>query len=244
MNIYSSRNSLLRARNLRNARRSRSSKVLSSRTSTTSSNTSSTKRTTSTSSTYGTQSKQIAMYEKMEKSASDTQTNVKDMIAIGKMSYTDDETGKKAQENDQESLMADIKNFVSDFNLVHSALEDISGSANLAFKKSLDSIVAMDTTALNEIGITVSKTGELSIDEKTLTNADLEKVKALFTKEGSFADKISAKMEVIESSAASSLNVLNKLYGATSTYSKYGTSNSYYNSSYYNNYSNSSSWFI
>ncbi|MBO5144645.1 MAG: hypothetical protein J6C19_03795 [Lachnospiraceae bacterium] len=245
MNIYSSRNSLLRARNLRSAIRSRSKRVLSSKTSTAGTNTSSANKTASTASSYGTQaSKQIAMYEKMEKSANDIQTGTAEMISIGKMSYTDDETGKKAQENDSENLIANVKSFVTDYNLVYSALDDIGGSANLAFQRSLDNITAANTTALKEIGITVSKTGELTIDKETLANADLEKVKALFAKEGSFADKISAKMEAVESAASNSLTVLNKLYGATSTYSKYGTSNSNYNTGYYNNYSNSSSWYI
>lgn len=187
------------------------------------------------------------MYEKMEKSASDIQGNVEKMIAIGKMSYTDDETGKKAQESDKENLIKDIKAFVSDFNLVHEELTDIGGVANLAFKKTLDSIVSTNANDLKEIGITVSKSGELSVDEKALERADYDKVKALFAKDGSFADKISAKMETIESSAASSLNTLSKLYGTTSTYNKYGTSN-LYNSGYYNyssyNYNNNSSWYF
>ena len=242
MKINNSRNSLLRARNLRSAKRSRVGKVLSSRTSRTSSSskTSSTKRTTSSSSSVA-QTKQLAMYEKIEKAASDIQSNVKNMLAIGKMSYTEDETGKKAQENDKENLIKDIKDFISDFNLVHSDLVDIGGVANLAFKKTLDSVVSADASALKEIGITVSKSGELSIDEKTLEDADFEKVKALFAKDGSFAEKISVKMGTIENAAANSLSTLSKLYGATSTYNKYGTSNSYFNSGYYNNYNYSNS---
>lgn len=174
------------------------------------------------------------MYEKMEKSANSIQDNVEAMLKIGKMTYTDDETGKQAQENDKNNLIKDIKNFVSDFNEVYSDLADIGGVANTAFKKTLDSIVSANKTALKEIGITVSNSGELTIDEKTLTGADFDKVKELFAKEGSFADKVGAKMESIESAAANSLTTLSKLYGATSTYNKYGTSNSYYNN--YNNY--------
>ena len=152
-----------------------------------------------------------------------------------------------------ESLVSNIKKFVSDFNTVVNGLDDIAGATNLAQKKTLDNIVSANADQLKEIGITVSKSGELSIDEKTLTSADQEKVKALFAKENSFADKISSKMEAVESSAASSLTVLNKMYGATSTYNKYGTSNSYFgsnnyfNSGYFNNYGsymNSGSWYI
>lgn len=175
------------------------------------------------------------MYEKMEKSANGIQSNVKNMIALGKMSYTDDESGKKAQEKGWETLVADIKEFVSDFNTVYGALTDIAGTANLALRKTLDSTVSANMNALKEIGITVSKSGELSVDEKVLADADPEKVKALFARENSFADKIGSKMKTIETSASGSLTSLNKLYGATSTYNKYGTSSSYYDTgNYYN----------
>ena len=179
------------------------------------------------------------MYEKMEKSASEIQSDVKNMLTIGKMSYTDDETGKKAHENDRESLISGIKSFITDYNLVHSALDDISGMVNLAFRRTLDSTISTEKTALGEIGISISKDGVLSVDDKALSEADEEKIKTLFDKEDCFADKISTKMKAIESSASNSLTALNKLYGSTSTYNQYGVGNSCYNGSYYN----SSSWY-
>ena len=66
-----------------------------------------------------TQTKQLAMYEKMEKSAYNIQVNVEKMLKIGKMSYTEDEAGKIAQENDKKNLMKGIEDFVSDFNEVY-----------------------------------------------------------------------------------------------------------------------------
>ncbi len=188
-----------------------------------------------------TQTKQLAMYEKMEKSAYNIQVNVEKMLKIGKMSYTEDEAGKTAQENDKKNLMKGIEDFVSDFNEVYNDLCDIGGVSNLAYKKTLDSIVSANEDALKAIGITVSKSGELVIDQKTLENADLEKVKEVFAKEGGFAEKISKKMVNIEDGAANSLSTLSKLYGATSTYNKYGTSNSYFN---YGNYGSNSGWYF
>lgn len=257
MNIRSSRNSLLRARNLRSARRSRAGKVISSRTSRISSSSksgsSSTRRTTSRSSAL-LQTRQLAMYERMEKSANGIQDDVERMIKIGKATYTDDETGKKNQETDRNQLLKYIRNFVSDYNEVYSDLTEIGGTTNNAFRKSLDSIVSADKASLKELGITVSGSGELEIDEKTLTGADFDKLRALFAKSGGFADKIGAKMGIIESTASSSLTTMNKLYGATSTYNKYGTSNSYFNglngygsgySNYnYGNYGSNSGWYF
>lgn len=180
------------------------------------------------------------MYEQMEKSANSVQNSVEKMLKIGKTTYTDDETGKKAQENDKENLIKNIKNFVTEYNEVYNNLCDIGGASNLAFKKTLDSVVSTNKKALEEIGITYSNSGELSIDEKVLEGADFGKIKEVFAKEGGFSDKICGKMETIENAASNSLTTLSKLYGATSTYNKYGTSNSYFNgygnSGYYNNY--------
>lgn len=238
MNINSSRNSLLRARNLRSARRSRAGKVINSRTTRTSRSNASQRTTSSLASK--TPTKQLAMYEQMEKSANSVQDSVEKMLKIGEMTYTDDETGKKAQENDKENLIKNIKDFVTEYNEVYNNLCDIGGASNLAFKKTLDSVISTNKKALEEIGITVSKSGELSIDEKTLESADFDKIKEVFAKEGGFSDKVCGKMETIENAASNSLTTLSKLYGATSTYNKYGASNSYFNgysnSGYYNNY--------
>ena len=95
MNINSTRNALLRARNLRNAKRSRSRRVMSSRTNTTNrgSNTNSIKRPSSIGSSS--QSKQISLYEKIEKAASDIQNTTKNMIVIGNMTYSDERQARQ-----------------------------------------------------------------------------------------------------------------------------------------------------
>lgn len=242
MNINSSRNALLRSRNLRTARRSRAGKIISSRTSRTSSSSrsSSTRRTTSTTASL-TQTKQLAKYEQVERYANSIQANIDSMLKIGKTAYTEDEAGKKAQESDQNKLNQYINSFVSDYNEIYNDLGYLGGAANTAFKKALDNIVSANKTALKEIGITVSTSGELTIDEKTLETADFDKVKVLFAKDGGFADQVGAKMESIERAAVNSLTTLSKLYGATSSYNKYGMSNSYYNGS--NNYSNGYSYY-
>ena len=245
----------MRARNLRSAKRSRMGKVLKCKTSS-SSKTNYTNRTSSSLWGSNSQTKQIALYEKVEKSANDVQKSVENMLKIGKTTYADDEAGTQAKQKDEEKLLSNVKDFVEDFNLVHSALEDLGSTVELAYKKTLDTTVSTNAQALKEIGITVSKSGKLEIDEKILESADIEKVKALFAEEDGFADKIGSKMENIETSARNSVTVLDKLYGTTSTYNKYGTSNGYYNSSYYNDsylngnyyngkyYGNNSNWYI
>jgi hypothetical protein len=241
MRINSARNSLVRARNLRSARRSRSSKLLSSKLSSKlTSSTSSSKSTSSTKSTTSSaKTKQISKYETVESKASDIQSLVTKMINMVDMEYTDDETGETAKENAQSNLVSYIEDFVSDYNTVHDTLYDLSGSSNLAFKKALESIVTSNKSALSDVGITVDKSGDLSVDKETLKAADSDSIKTLFQTKNGFAGKISSKMETIEDTASKTVNTLNYLYGTTSTYSSLGYSN------YYNTYGTStSSWYL
>jgi hypothetical protein len=178
------------------------------------------------------------MYEKVESTASEVQSLVTKMTKIGNMEYTNDETGEESKESAKTSFVKYIENFVTDYNTVRDALSDLSGSSNLAFKKSLESITTSNKSALKAIGVTVANSGDLSVDEDTLENADEDAVKALFATKNSYASKISSKMETIESTASSTVTTLNKLYGTTSTYSSSGYS-------YYNSYgTSSSSWYF
>lgn len=88
------------------------------------------------------------MYERMEKSANNVQANVEKMLKLDGMTYTDDETGKKAQENDKNNLIKYIKDFVTDYNEVYGDLTDIGGTTNKSIKKSFDSIISTNKTAL------------------------------------------------------------------------------------------------
>jgi hypothetical protein len=159
------------------------------------------------------------------------------MEKLSEMTYTDDETGEESKENADKSLIKYVKSFVSEYNTVHSALGSLTGSSNTAYLKTLNNLAKSGTSSLNGIGITVSSTGELSYDEDKLEAVGSDKINEVFVNSNSFGQKISEKMETIESTSSTTLTTLNKLYGANSTYSKYGTSSSYGTSS-------NSSWYF
>lgn len=220
MNIHSSRSVLSRARMIRSARRNRSNRLYSKNSATSGSS----KRTSSSSNS---QTKQIAMYGQVEKYSNALTKNVDNMLAIGAKA---DPTQK-----DQAEMVSEIKEFVSNYNLVYDALGDLSGASNEAYQKSIAKITSDYSGKLEEIGITVSKENKLVVDTKALEAADFEKLKAVFGTKDSYGAKIGEKFEVIEQSAASSLNVMDKLFGA-STYDSKGNYSNYGSYSGYNNY--------
>ena len=235
MRVNSSVRNLARARMIRSAKRSRGSRLYNTKAlSSNSLNTTTNKRTTGTT----TATKQIAMYERVEKSANALSKNVKDMMAVGEKT--------EVSEKDKASMISDIKSFVSNYNSAYSALGDMQGTANQLYMTMAGKVTESYTDALEKIGITMSKDGTLSIDKEALEAADFEDIKSVFGVEDSYADKISERFNIIEQYASSSISSLDRLYG-TSTYNRNGSYNAYgndlsnygfYNGKYYGGYSN------
>lgn len=234
MRVNSSVRNLARARMIRSARRSRGSRLYNTKALSTNNlnNTNNTRKTGTTSAT-----KQIAMYERVEKSANALTKNVEDMMAVGKKT--------EISEKDKAGMISDIKSFVSNYNSVYSALGDLQGSANL-YRMTAGKVTEDYADELEKIGITVSKEGELSIDKEALEAADFEDIRSVFGVENGYADKMSDRFGIIEQFASNSITSMDRLYGTT-TYNKNGGYNAYgssglsdygfYNGKYYGGYS-------
>ena len=234
MRVNSSVRNLARARMIRSAKRSRGSRLYNTKAlSSNSLNTTTNKRTTGTT----TATKQIAMYERVEKSANALTKNVKDMMAVGEKT--------EVSEKDRASMISDIKSFVSNYNSAYSALGDLQGTANQLYMTMAGKVTESYTDALEKIGITMAKDGTLSIDKEVLEAADFEDIKSVLGSKDSYAAEISDRFGIIEQYASSSISSLDRLYG-TSTYNRNGSYNAYgsdlsnygfYNGKYYGGYS-------
>lgn len=234
MRVNSSVRNLARARMIRSARRSRGSRLYNTKalSSNNLNKTNNTRRPGTTSAT-----KQIAMYERVEKSANALSKNVEDMMAVGKKT--------EVTEKDKAGMISDIKSFVSNYNSVYSALGDLQGTAAL-YKMTAGKVTEEYADELEKIGITVSKEGELSIDKEALEAADFEDIKRVFGAENGYADKMNDRFGIIEQFASNSITSMDRLYGTT-TYNKNGAYNAYgsgslsdygfYNGKYYGGYS-------
>ena len=83
-------------------------------------------------------------------------------------------------------------------------LDAVSKTANASVRNSANSMTRMTgimTKSLGSIGITVEKTGKLSIHEETFKNADFDKVKSILGTNGSFARIIGSSAQRLESAA-------------------------------------------
>lgn len=225
MNIRSTRSNLARARMIRSARRSRGSRLYSRNNSASTNNTNKVNSSSST-----TKSKQIALYEKVEKSANAVTNSIKNMLEIAKKTEITDK--------DKQKMISEVKDFVANYNNVHSASNEAAGGSDPYFEVQVGKVTTEYKAGLEKIGITISKSGELTVDSKKLEAADFEDIKSVFCKEEGYGTEISERFSAIQESAASTVNLLDRLYG-TSTYNKYGNT-SYYGGNYgsYGDYDN------
>lgn len=238
MVVRGARTSLARARMIRNARRSRSGKVLSrSSARNTSSRLNSSSGTQSTSKTA--QNKTIAMYEEVQKAADDLQKTAKALIELGKTATTENtstttsteaQTKGKTEEEQKKEIIAGVKELVEQYNIIYENLEDIGGSVNTVFLSQLKKLVGNSEEELKKTGVSMNRDGTLSITAKTLEAADLNTLKNVYCKSNGITEKLIERAEYMESNAASTIEVMNRMYG-TQTYNKYGAGNTYYGSS-------------
>lgn len=140
------------------------------------------------------------------------------------------ETGKTEEEQKKE-IIACVKDLVEQYNTIYENLEDLGGTANTVFLSKIKQLVSNCEDELKKTGVTLNRDGTLSITTKTLESADLSTLKSVYCKSNGIADKLMERAENIESNAAATIKVLNRMYGTQSSYNKYGTASAYYGSS-------------
>ncbi len=170
-------------------------------------------------------SKQLKLYEKVEDSTADLKDNIADIFKLSQS--TDTENADK----DREKMDSFIESFVSDYNTVVTSLGDLSGSLNNLFVNQVGKITESYAKELEKVGITISESGELKIDEDVFKEASYDDIKAVFGKEDGYLSELNTKFDLINKSAAQSVESLDRQYG-TSTYDKSGNYYDYNNSLY------------
>ena len=99
------------------------------------------------------------------------------------MKENKEQTGKT---DNKEKVISQIKSVVKNFNTVMEKMNDIGYTVNTLYRKQLSQYVTQSKTDLKNLGITETKDGTLSIDEKVLDGADLSKIQDVFGKKNSF----------------------------------------------------------
>lgn len=145
---------------------------------------------------------------------------------------TKDENGVEttAKGYDVDSIYKAVNQFVKDYNSVISATDASSSSSIQKYANSMTGYTTANKNSLSKIGITVNSDNTLSIDEDTFRKANMDTVKNLFNKTGSYGYRVSSQASMINLAAG-------KEADKASTYNASGAySNSYNAGNIFNGY--------
>lgn len=192
-----------------------------------------TQNSTKTVSSTQTKKEQTKAFARIEDSA-DTVKDAADALltqgnksVFAKVEKTDDK-GNKTTEYDTDAIYKAVDKFVSGYNTMIDRAQD---STKNSIKNVADSTVRYtqsNSKALESIGITIDSDNKLSLDKEEFEKADMDTVKSMFNKTGSYGYQISAKASMISFYAerAASQSVM---YGEDGTYNYTYQSGNLYN---------------
>ncbi|MBD5481250.1 MAG: hypothetical protein HDR15_01765 [Lachnospiraceae bacterium] len=135
-------------------------------------------------------------YEKQEDAAKRLEQTAKELSAQGEDSIY-------GQTENKEELAEKVMELVKQYNEVLSGFQGSTGLLDTFYRQNLKSLVTEQKDVLQKLGITTDKNGQLSVNGRTLHDADRETLeKALSGKDG-FADSLSFLAAKIADYAAS-----------------------------------------
>ena len=105
------------------------------------------------------------------------------------------------KETDGDAFYKGVRQFVSDYNSVVSAVNDADDEKVTARAQQMVNHSVAYAKSLTQIGIGLNADGTLTLDEKTFRSADLGKVKSLFQGNGSYGYQTSAQASMIHYTA-------------------------------------------
>lgn len=161
------------------------------------------------------------LYTRMETAARMTAQCADNLLKTGEDSIFGQ--GDEAQMKTE--AVAEVKNFVNNYNLMIGRLNSSGENTDTAYRKKLSAYVTGSAKALEKIGITAGSSGILSLDEKKLKEAELADIRAVFHGKDSFGEKVGKQAENIGDMAEEKVAALEKnSYYSSANYTRYGTS--------------------
>lgn len=129
-----------------------------------------------------------------------------DKSVFAKEKVTDD-AGKTTEKYNVDKIFSAVSDFVDDYNAMIKSGQKSNETSVLTYTAGMATLSNTLNKSLSAVGISISSSGKMSLDEDTFKNADMNKVKSLFNDTGSFAYQIKGKASSIENRSNEALGV-------------------------------------
>ena len=117
--------------------------------------------------------------------------------------------------------MGAIKTFANEYNDVIEQSGKVNARDVASDTRFMMSLTSTMSNSLSKVGISVGADGKLSVNEETLKDADMTRVKALFSDDYTFSGQVSQKAGSIENSAVRSSSLYSSNGQFTNLFSNY-----------------------
>ncbi len=135
------------------------------------------------------------------------------------------EDGTKTKGYDVDAIYKKVNQFVERYNDLLDSTDEISSDSIERAVKNLTNVSKSHSRMLASVGINIKADGSLSLDKETFKEADMNKVKELFTGTGSYGYQVSARASMVDYAAEREASKAN-------TYNRYGAYSNNYNYSF------------
>ena len=172
-------------------------------------------------------SEETKAYSKVQSSADALKDAADALYATGSNSVfaqkditTKDENGVETTTKgyDTEKIYKAVNNFVSNYNAVIQATDDVESDAVGRRTGNMMNATSSNLKSLLSIGISINKDGTLDLDKDTFMKSEMTTVKSLFSGNGSYGYQVSAQASLISYAAGRETNN-GSFYTTKGTYS-------------------------
>ncbi|MBE5901968.1 MAG: hypothetical protein E7280_08695 [Lachnospiraceae bacterium] len=131
-----------------------------------------------------------------------------------------DKEGNKTQKVDTEAVYKGVSSFVENYNKTLDNTKNTTASSIKSARNTMVNSTIASSRKLAEVGITVDKDNKLSIDKEKFENADMNKVKSLFSGNSSYGSGIKTNASYMSMSAKNEATQ-KSLYSSAGKYNSY-----------------------
>lgn len=149
-------------------------------------------------------------YSKLEDASERLNQYASKLAATDKNSIYD----KAKASGSTKDILADVSKMVEEYNATMKHLRTTGGTMNEFYRQQLKALPADCRDALKSIGITQTKDGSLSVDEKLLQSADADTLKMALGSETGFASKLNYISNRINQNASANLASASNRYNS------------------------------
>lgn len=147
-------------------------------------------------------SDQAEKIEKASANASDLKTSAKNLASEDLFAKVKDSEGNETEEYDLDKITSAVKSFISSYNDTVNSASKLTNSGVASNIGNILSKTKDNADALAGFGISVSKSGTLSLNAETFKNADMAEAKKFFKDYGSSVSSFASLVDYYSSTQA------------------------------------------